>query len=130
MYSSIDLALAKMERQVRRYKDRITGHQANAGRAHKVRASMIASDTIDALTEAKADVPERSPVEALPAVVREKEYKADRLGTYEAIMQMNLLHKQFLVFTNIKTGDINVVYRAEEGYYGLIETRGHVDDGA
>jgi hypothetical protein len=39
------------------------------------------------------------------------------------------MHKSFLVFTNTGTGDINVVYQLDDGNYGLIETRGHVDDG-
>jgi putative sigma-54 modulation protein len=42
-------------------------------------------------------------------------------------MQLNLAHKQFLVFTNTETADINVIYRMGDDY-GLIETRGHVDD--
>ena len=45
----------------------------------------------------------------------------------QAIMQMNLLHKAFLVFTNNNSGDINVVYRTDDGNYGLIETQGHVE---
>ena len=45
----------------------------------------------------------------------------------QAIMQMNPC-QSFLVFTNVKTHDINVIYRTEDGNYGLIETRGHVED--
>ena len=63
----------------------------------------------------------------LPPVVREQEFRAERLDVHQAIMQMNLLHKSFLVFTNKETDHINVVYRMDEGY-GLVETRGHVDD--
>jgi putative sigma-54 modulation protein len=61
-------------------------------------------------------------------VIRERECRAERLDVHQAIMQMNLLHKQFLVFTNSRTGDINVVYRDEGTTFGLIETNGHVDD--
>jgi putative sigma-54 modulation protein len=39
----------------------------------------------------------------------------------EAIMQLNLLHGQFHVFRNEQSGQINVVYRREDGAYGLIE---------
>lgn len=127
MYSSIDMALAKMERQVRRYKDRITNHQAHEGRATKVRQAVLAAEAIDSGEAAAPRSTPRSPSDGLPAVVREKEFRAERLDVYEAIMQMNLLHKDFLVFTNHRTGDINVVYRHADGNYGLIETRGHVD---
>jgi len=36
-------------------------------------------------------------------------------------MQLNLLHESFHVFRNDQTGQINVVYRREDGVYGLIE---------
>lgn len=136
MYSSIDMALAKMERQVRRYKDRITAHKPQKGRTARVRQSEMAADAFDDTVAAPlgaeapvhgSDTP--APVSDTPTpIVREKEFRADRLAVRDAVMQLNLLHKQFLVFTNMETGDINVVYRLDDSGYGLIETRGHVDD--
>lgn len=131
MYSSIDLALAKMERQVRRYKDRISKHQPNRGRTNKVRQAVLDARFYDEDPEPVngevAVEPPTPPSGDLPPVVREQEFRAERLDVHQAIMQMNLLHKSFLVFTNKETDHINVVYRMDEGY-GLIETRGHVDD--
>jgi putative sigma-54 modulation protein len=134
MYSSIDLALAKMERQVRRYKDRITNHKPHKGRAARVRQSVLSGESFeqaDSLSEAD---PRPTPVstieqpgEPAPRLVREQEFRADTLSVQDAIMQLNLAHKQFLVFTNTETADINVIYRMGDDY-GLIETRGHVDD--
>ena len=121
------MALAKMERQVRRYKDRIRSHQPSRGRSAKIRQRVF-----DAGISRTPDAPEYvvpvSPQADLPAVIREREFKADRLDLQQAIMQMNLLHKACLVFTNNKTGDINVVYRTEDDNYGVIETQGHVED--
>lgn len=135
MYSSIDMALAKMERQVRRYKDRITQHQPHKGRIARVRQTVLAGDSFDepeTMVEAErrraAEQAAGSPVdEAAAKIVREQEFRAERLTVQDAVMQLNLLHKQFLVFTNTETGDINVIYRMENNY-GLIETRGHVED--
>ncbi len=137
MYSSIDMALAKMERQVRRYKDRITAHKPQKGKAARVRQTEIAADAFDE-AEVGSDAGHEhaqtssevggSTIEPPTPIVREKEFRADRLTVRDAVMQLNLLHKQFLVFTNTETGDINVVYRLDESGYGLIETRGHVDD--
>jgi putative sigma-54 modulation protein len=134
MYSSIDLALAKMERQVRRYKDRITNHKPHKGRAARVRQSVLSGESFeqaDSLSEAE---PRPTPVttteqpgEPAPRLVREQEFRAETLSVQDAIMQLNLAHKQFLVFTNTETADINVIYRMGDDY-GLIETRGHVDD--
>ena len=75
-------------------------------------------------SQAEAGAPEQPAAK----VVREKEFRAERLTVQEAVMQLNLMHKQFLVFTNTETGDINVIYRMEDDDYGLIETRGHVED--
>jgi putative sigma-54 modulation protein len=136
MYSSIDMALAKMERQVRRYKDRITAHKPQKGRTARVRQVEIAADAFEEgeVTIGAAEVAEAPSSVAAPSaepptpIVREKEFRADRLSVRDAIMQLNLAHKQFLVFTNTETSDINVLYRLDDGGYGLIETRGHVDD--
>jgi putative sigma-54 modulation protein len=139
MYSSIDMALAKMERQVRRYKDRITQHKPHKGKAARVRQIVISAEAFEE-AEPTVQADERRSAEAEPAeapgtapepvakIVREKEYRAGRLTVNDAVMQLNLMHKQFLVFTNTETGDINVIYRMEDGDYGLIETRGHVED--
>ncbi len=134
MYSSIDMALAKMERQVRRYKERISAHKPHKGKAARVRQAVVTAESFEEAGEAadaRASAPSPAPSEAPagPALVHEKEYRAERLTVSEAIMQLNLMHKQFLVFTNTATSDINVVYRLENGDYGVIETRGHVDEG-
>lgn len=134
MYSSIDLALAKMERQVRRYKDRITNHKPHKGRAARVRQTVLSGESfgqVDSLTDAEprptpATTIEQ-PGEPAPRIVREQEFRAETLSVQDAIMQLNLAHRQFLVFTNTETADINVIYRMGDDY-GLIETRGHVDD--
>ncbi len=135
MYSSVDMALAKMERQVRRYKDRITNHKPQKGRPGRVRQSVIAADSLEE-PETMVAAAERRAAEARRAegrtpdghrLVREKEFDAEQLTAQDAVMQLNLMHKQFLVFTNTNSGDINVVYRLDNGDYGLIETRGHVE---
>lgn len=140
MYSSIDMALAKMERQVRRYKDRITTHKPHKGKAGQVRQTVLAGDSFDE-PETMVEAEERraaeaaagttdttdAAAEAAAKIVREQEFRAERLTVQDAVMQLNLAHRQFLVFTNAATGDINVLYRIEDDY-GLIETRGHVED--
>lgn len=134
MYSSIDMALAKMERQVRRYKERITSHQPHKGQIARVRQTVLAGDSFEepetmvqaerrrAAEQAAGTVVDESAAN----IVREKEFRAERLTVQDAVMQLNLMHKNFLVFTNTETGDINVIYRMEDDY-GLIETRGHVE---
>ena len=134
MYSSVDLALAKMERQVRRYKDRIRHHKGHEGRSAKVRLGVIASEreTDDLLVQHAATSASSAEeggraasagADAAPPirVVRVREVETERLAVDQAIMQMNLVHKAFYVFTNAATGAVNVVYRRDDGNYGLIE---------
>ncbi|MDC0715443.1 ribosome hibernation-promoting factor, HPF/YfiA family [Nannocystis bainbridge] len=143
MYSSVDMALAKMERQVRRYKARIKHHKGNEGRSAKVRLGVIAAESMvdqiveeeDAAAEAAATVAALSngngnghahahahaKPDSRPVVIRQTEFTTERMTVEGAIMQMNLLHKQFYVFTNAGSGEINVVYVREDGNYGLIE---------
>lgn len=140
MYSSIDMALAKMERQVRRYKDRMRDHKPHKGRVNRVRQAVFAAESFDAFEQEvmrSEATPPATPASlprpddgAGPKVVRSREFRAERLTVDQAAMQMNLLHKSFYVFTNAATGDINVIYRIDTGEYGLIETQGHVDDDA
>ena len=58
----------------------------------------------------------------LAVVRRTEKFHASPMSTGEAIMQLNLEHKQFLVFRCERSGGVNVVYRREDGTYGLIET--------
>lgn len=141
MYSSVDMALAKMERQVRRYKARIKHHKTSEGRTAKVKLGVIAAESVtDQLVEEddaaisqsnlSSAAANQAPADFRPVVIRETHVVTERLSVEGAIMQMNLLHKQFYVFSNANTGDINVVYVAEDGNYGLIEPQHDNGNGA
>lgn len=54
-------------------------------------------------------------------VVRKKSFSVKPLDVDEAILQMNMLGHQFFMFLNVDTGDVNVVYRRQDGNYGLLE---------
>ena len=55
-------------------------------------------------------------------VVRTKRFAVKPMSTEEAILQMNLLDHAFYVFRSMESGAISVVYRRNNGGYGLIET--------
>ncbi len=59
--------------------------------------------------------------DALPVVITRETVQAEPMSASEAIMQLNLLHAPFLIFRNDQTGQINVVYKRDDGAYGLIE---------
>ena len=125
MYSSIDLVSAKIERQVRRYKDKL--------RSHKVR-DLTPVPVMHSVIHEPQDQQEGAPISAVPEgqvvglgsgnhhVIKREQFDARPLSVSEAIMQLNLLHEDFHVFRNSASGLINVVYRRADGAYGLIET--------
>lgn len=113
LYSSIDLVMAKVERQVRRYKDKIRDHKPAPGPAVPVRHQVVAAESVE-VSSAGAG--------ARPRVIKDVKFYARSMTVEEAIMQMNLIENDFLVFQSSSTGDVNVVYRRRDGNYGLIET--------
>ena len=124
MYSSIDLVMAKIERQVRRYKDKIRHHKAREGLSEmSVQHHLLESDGENGVTQAaNANAEPSAPVRQAKITQTDK-YAAQALHVDEAVMQLDLLHQNLLVFKNHDTGQINVVYRREDGNYGLIETQ-------
>src|SRR5262245_42731112 len=125
MYSSIDLVSAKIERQVRRYKDKLRAHKVERelepiAVVHSVLAESSAQRA-DASNGGAGDYDSGDDA-GLPVVITRETVHADPMSAAEAIIQLNLLHAPFLVFRNDQTGQINVVYKRDDGAYGLIET--------
>ncbi len=131
MYASIDLAMDKIERQLRRYKERLKHHHGR-DRVHH-RQDLVANhlkirhDVVELLDPEK----QPNPADATPRVIRSNEFLAKPMLVEEAIMQMDLMNNDFLVFTNAQSNEMNVVYRRKDGHYGLIEasaarTQAHV----
>ena len=100
MYTSIDQATEKLERQIERYK---------AKWEKKGRNSVRTTTTV-------TEIPQEEEV-----VIRSKHFSSKPMPVDEAITRMNLLEHEFFVFTNAGTGDINVVYKRKDGGYGLLE---------
>lgn len=119
MYSSIDLVMAKIERQVRRYKERIRNHKPSSGPLRLMRHRVVALPEPPAVPAVEAPAPAEPPA---PRIIKEEKYIARPMSVEEAIMQLNLLHEPFLCFNNAQTHEVNVIYRRDDGSYGLIET--------
>jgi len=128
MYSSIDLVMAKIERQVRKYKDRIRSHKPHAGAAIPVREMILEAESfeprplLDEQLAREVAAAEAMPASPAPKVIRSSKFFAKAMNVDEAVMQMNLLGQDFLVFMNDATKEVNVVYKRSDGNYGLIET--------
>jgi putative sigma-54 modulation protein len=109
MYASVDSAVAAIERQLRRNKTRL-----------EKRLREGALDQRDAVPEFAASAAEEEE-DGTYEVVRTKHFAYQTMSVDEAILQMNLLDHTFFVFRNADDdGLVSVVYRREQGGYGLI----------
>ena len=98
MYASIDRAMAKIERQVRRYRDKLHSHKPRNGDSAKVLLNVFGAPALEPVGEAEAQ-----DTSAETKVVETKEINAKPMSVDEAVMQMDLLHNDFLVFLNDET---------------------------
>jgi putative sigma-54 modulation protein len=102
MKASIDQLADKLERQVKRYREKRTARR-RAGDGG------IPANAIPAETE--------------PRIVKSKQFAIKPMSAEEAVLQLELVGHDFFVFQNADSGDVNVVYRRRDGAYGLIEPR-------
>ena len=122
MYSSIDLVMAKIERQVRRYKERIRDHKPSAGPLRFMRHRVVEEQGTEQQAQEPSGAEAQASSASSPRIIKEEKYIARPMPVEEAIMQLNLLHEPFLCFNNAQTHEVNVIYRRADGSYGLIET--------
>lgn len=102
MYLSVDRAVDKLESQIRRYRTKL---------GKRVR---------DARAEAPEEVVEPVYEEANYDVVRVKKFSVKPMDVDDAITQMELLGHNFFLFMNAENDSLNVLYRRNDGAYGLL----------
>ncbi len=107
MYAAIDNVVDKIERQLKKYREKLKAHKPLTGKERKVKKTIFTAESIDAGHDD-------------PEIIRSDSFFVKPLAVEEAVMQMDLLHKEFLVFTDASTEEVNVVYRRKDGNYGLI----------
>ncbi len=128
MYASIDLAMDKIERQLRRYKEKLKTHHGRERVHHRqelMNQLLIRHDVVAIPPPEAAAAPALEREQAAeapgPAIIRTNEFLAQPMTVEDAVMQMDLMNNDFLVFTNARSNEMNVVYRRKDGLYGLIE---------
>ncbi len=118
MYASIDLAMDKIEKQLKRYKEKLKRHHGRE-RVHHRQETVERMKVRHHVMEGHGDVPEVQDGEQ--KIVRTNEFLAHPMAVEEAIMQMDLMNNDFYVFTNSTSMEMNVVYHRKDGTIGLIE---------
>jgi|SRR3990172_11648077 len=102
IYSSIDEVVEKLERRVKKYKEKLVSHRKGGAKTAEV-------------SKKDSSLPETG------RIIKNKRFELKPMSPDEASMQMELLDKDFYVFINDLSNDVNVIYRRQDGNFGLIE---------
>ncbi len=105
MYSAIDMTLDKLEKQIKKGKQK-TRERRPAGK-NRNRSILEATDILGE-DDREAQV-----------IVKNIDYKP--MDVEEAVLQMDLIEDNFMVFTDARSDRVNVLYRRKDGNYGLIQ---------
>ena len=101
MYSAIDLVIDKIDRQAKKYREKIKD------RKHQLTEETVEKNESPAITERQ--------------IVRTDNYVVKPLTVEEAALQLDALENEFIVFRNAETNNINVLYKKRDGNYGWID---------
>ena len=105
IYNGIDKITDKLSSQISKYKTKLL-------KKHKDNRSIVFEDVPDMAEEGS---------EAME-IVRRKKFDLMPMTAEEAILQMELINHTFFIFLNMDTNNIGVVYKRNDGKYGLLET--------
>lgn len=114
MFAAIDVAAAKIARQLRKFKTRVKSKRT------KKTETEVKYEREDAHPETELDLDRLMDELTEDEIVRRKKIKYSPLTEDEAMIQMDLLGHDFFVYTDRDTGNVHVVYRRSDGTYGLL----------
>jgi len=122
MYASIDETISKIARRMRKYKTRML--KSHRPKKHKDDEPMASPEMPaglpDEILEGDAAAAEAGPEEEEPYYVHREQYRVKTLLSDEAIAEMELNGKPFVLFNEGKSGRLSLIYRREDGDYGMI----------
>lgn len=106
MYGSVDLVTDKLERQIRKYKTKVNRKSREKGFKN---LEFVPNNDDSAKTDDDLKI------------VRTKQISLKPMDPEEAVLQMDMLGHDFFIFSDANTNGTSVVYRRNDGRYGLIE---------
>jgi ribosomal subunit interface protein len=120
--SAFDDAAEHIAKRLRRYRRRVNDHArdlANRERPEAARQYVLRQE--DQSSDATTDAEGKTSIVAYATVVAETHTEISRLSVGEAVMRMDLADQPVLMFRNCATGELNVVYRRDDGNIGWID---------
>ena len=119
MYAAIDLAVDKLDRQVRRYRER-RRHWRPHHQARDIEAliPLTEAEEADSIEEVANGTEPSLPI---PTIVKTKRFNMKPMDPDEAALQLELVGHEFYVFLNAESDAVAVIYRRRDGNLGVIE---------
>ena len=113
IYASIDEAVSKLARRMRKYKTRLlkTHHRPRQGSIKHIEETVY--------SEASLHATEDDHIE--PVIIHQENFRMKPLFPDEAIMDLELSDRPFVVFHNAKNNKLAILFRRKDGEYGMIE---------
>jgi putative sigma-54 modulation protein len=108
MHLAIDNAVEKIERQLKKYKEKIRGHKTNLTRAEGITA--VSDDMEETEEEHESKLVETRKVVLKP------------MSLEDAVMEMNVSKQRFIIYRDSSSENVSLIYRRDDGKYTLIET--------
>jgi len=116
MYSSVDAVVEKLEKQIRKYRDRVNRHSPRKG-GEELATELELFDFGQISDEQDSN----SEQAVRHRIIRREKLPMKPMTIEEASMQLELAEEPFIVFSNVETQQINVIYARSDGTFGLIE---------
>ncbi|MEM1440988.1 MAG: ribosome-associated translation inhibitor RaiA [Verrucomicrobiota bacterium] len=112
MYASIDETISKIARRMRKHKTRMLKSHRPKKKEREIRHI---AEAIFA-----AEIPEEPEQEHEPVIIHQEKYKVKHLFSDEAIMDMEMNEKPFILFHDAKNDVLSIIYRRLDGDYAMI----------
>lgn len=114
MFAAVDAVIDKLYRQIKRYRGKRINNRRSGGVDDLVMGEPL---PVEVEMEAEVDLI----AETGPSIVRRKRFALQPMSPEEAIEQMELLGHNFFVYFDVDDEQVNVVYRRDDGDYGLLQ---------
>lgn len=108
MRTAIDNAIDKIERQLKKHREKIRGHKINITRAEGILAAGAESGEGEEERETKL-------VETRKVVLKP-------MSLEDAVMEMDVSRQRFVIYRDSSSESVSLIYRRDDGNYALIET--------
>lgn len=126
MYASIDMAIDKLETQLRRYKDRLNDHYLKASPSEDMNVNILESTSDQLLQEVNDEIESETNFKLIdgfrpPKILSKETRPLKTLNSNEALMKMKLSGDAFLIYRAEEDQNLKVMYLRSDGNFGIIE---------